>query len=214
MRRRETALRTRLDMRLARGLTPFVGRQAEMALLDECWAQARDGVGRVMMIREAMTRMLLESGQLRKTPTGYELTAALGALCIERWDGTLRGVVAPAAPHPRSILASSPPSRTGMAASQSLQLRDAAYQPAAGRTRRPPAMAIGLTDPGWSSRESLWLPVHPDPRLREQIEQRVAHLQTPALQGPASRSHTGATSSRLWTTVTHGAQRLWPYGIH
>ena len=45
--------------------------------------------------------------------------------------------------------------------------------------------AIGLTDHVWSYREYIWLPVHPDPDLRQQMQERIAHLLTPALQEPA-----------------------------
>jgi hypothetical protein len=62
-----------------------------------------------------------------------------------------------------------------------------------GHTLRPPAMAIGLTDHVWSYREYIWLPVPPDPDLRQQMEERIAHLLTPALQEPA-RGHTRVKS--------------------
>jgi hypothetical protein len=51
-----------------------------------------------------------------------------------------------------------------------------------GRTPRTPAMVIGLTDHGWSSRESLWLPVHADPIVTKQLDERIAQLLPPALQ--------------------------------
>jgi hypothetical protein len=44
-------------------------------------------------------------------------------------------------------------------------------------------MAIGLTDHVWSYREYIWLPVHTDPVLTVQMEERIARLLTPALQG-------------------------------
>src|SRR5215475_12394254 len=47
-----------------------------------------------------------------------------------------------------------------------------------GRTPRTPAMAIGLTDHGWSSRESLWLPVPTAPVLTQQMDERIARLLT------------------------------------
>ena len=50
-----------------------------------------------------------------------------------------------------------------------------------GRTRRTPAMAIGLTDHVWSDREYIWLPVHTDPGLTKQMDERIARLLTPAL---------------------------------
>jgi len=51
-----------------------------------------------------------------------------------------------------------------------------------GRTRRTPAMAIGLTDHVWSYREYIWLPVHADPALTRQLDDRIRQLLTPALQ--------------------------------
>ena len=51
-----------------------------------------------------------------------------------------------------------------------------------GRTSRTPAMALGLTDHVWSYREYIWLPVHTDPVLTKQLDERMAHLLTPALQ--------------------------------
>jgi hypothetical protein len=43
-------------------------------------------------------------------------------------------------------------------------------------------MAIGLTDHIWSYREYVWLPVHPEPVLTKQMDDRLARLLTPALQ--------------------------------
>jgi hypothetical protein len=51
-----------------------------------------------------------------------------------------------------------------------------------GRTPRTPAMAIGLTDHIWSYGEYIWLPVHTDPVLTKQMDERMARLLTPALQ--------------------------------
>jgi hypothetical protein len=53
-----------------------------------------------------------------------------------------------------------------------------------GRTPRTPAMALGLTDHVWSYREYIWLPVHTDPVLTKQMDERLARLLTPALQDP------------------------------
>jgi TOMM system kinase/cyclase fusion protein len=41
---------SRLDIVSPRGLTPLVGREAEVALLCERWAQARDGLGQVVLL--------------------------------------------------------------------------------------------------------------------------------------------------------------------
>ena len=50
-----------------------------------------------------------------------------------------------------------------------------------GKTKRTPAMAIGLTDHIWGYREYIWLPVHPDPILKNQMDERVEQLLAPAL---------------------------------
>jgi hypothetical protein len=58
-----------------------------------------------------------------------------------------------------------------------------------GHTRRTPAMVIGLTDHVWSYREYIWLPVHPNPVLTQQMDERIARLLTPALQDlPSGRT--------------------------
>jgi hypothetical protein len=49
------------------------------------------------------------------------------------------------------------------------------------------ALATGLTDHIWSYREYIWLPVHKDPVLTRQMEERIARLLTPALQGRPER---------------------------
>jgi len=50
-----------------------------------------------------------------------------------------------------------------------------------GKTKRTPAMAIGLTDHIWTYREYIWLPVHPDPILKKKMDERIEQLLTPAL---------------------------------
>jgi hypothetical protein len=52
-------------------------------------------------------------------------------------------------------------------------------------------MALGLTDHIWSYGEYIWLPVHADPVLSKQMDERMARLLTPALQGqPLGRTQT------------------------
>jgi len=46
----ESAAQSRLDVAATRGLTPLVGREAAVALLRERWAQARDGLGQVVLL--------------------------------------------------------------------------------------------------------------------------------------------------------------------
>jgi hypothetical protein len=65
-----------------------------------------------------------------------------------------------------------------------------------GHTPRTPAMAIGLTDHVWSSRESIWLPVHADPALAQQLDERIRHRPTPALQDqPSVRKQTASPAA-------------------
>jgi predicted ATPase len=46
----ESAAQSRLDVAGATGLTPLVGREAEVTLLHERWAQSRDGLGQVVVL--------------------------------------------------------------------------------------------------------------------------------------------------------------------
>ena len=46
-----SALQTRLDIGIARGLTPLVGRAAELALLRDRWTSVQEGMGQVVLLR-------------------------------------------------------------------------------------------------------------------------------------------------------------------
>jgi hypothetical protein len=119
--------------------------------------------------------------QLRLRQLGETIQTAF----MERWYGTLRGLVAPLRRRTRCLSWSRIRHRGKVWLMVSLynfvlphkSLRQ-------GRTLRTPAMAIGLTDHVWSYREYVWLPVHTDPVLRQQMEARITHLLTPALQAP------------------------------
>ena len=101
----------------------------------------------------------------------------------ERWYGTLRGLVAPLRRRTRCLSWSHARHRGKVWLMVSLynfvmphkSLRQ-------GHTPRTPAMAIGLTDHIWSYREYIWVPVHPDPVLTKQMDERMSRLLTPALQ--------------------------------
>ena len=118
--------------------------------------------------------------QLRLRQLGQTIQTAF----MERWYGTLRGLVAPLRRRTRCLSWSRPRHRGKVWLLVSLynfvmphkSLRQ-------GRTPRTPAMAIGLTDHVWSYREYIWLPVHTDPVLTKQMDERIARLLTPALQG-------------------------------
>jgi TOMM system kinase/cyclase fusion protein len=47
---RETEAQTRLDVAATRGLTPLVGRNSEVTVLWERWAQVKDGMGQVILL--------------------------------------------------------------------------------------------------------------------------------------------------------------------
>ena len=118
--------------------------------------------------------------QLRLRQLGTTIQTAF----MERWYGTLRGLVAPRRRRTRCLSWSRVRHRGRLWLMVSLynfvmphkSLRQ-------GRTRRTPAMAIGLTDHVWSCREYVWLPVHADPVLRQQMDEQIERLLTPALQG-------------------------------
>ena len=110
---------------------------------------------------------------------------------MERWYGTLRGLVAPLRRRTRCLSWSRARHRGKVWLLVSLynfvmphkSLRQ-------GRMVRTPAMAIGLTDHVWSYREYIWLPVHADPSLTEQLDARITYLLTPALPDqPPGRTH-------------------------
>lgn len=61
---------------------------------------------------------------------------------------------------------------------------------------RTPAMAIGLTDHVWSYREYIWFPVHDDLKRRQEMDQRVQDLLTPALPDPATEKASAHSPSK------------------
>lgn len=120
-----------------------------------------------------------------------QLGATIQTAFMERWYGTLRGLVAPLRRRTRCLSWSRARHQGKVWLIVSLynfvmphkSLRQ-------GRRARTPAMAIGLTDHVWSYREYIWLPVHADPILTKQLDERIAHLLTPALQDqPPGRTH-------------------------
>jgi IS1 family transposase len=117
--------------------------------------------------------------QLRLRQFGETIQTAF----MERWYGTLRGLVAPLRRRTRCLSWSHARHRGKVWLMVSLynfvmphkSLRQ-------GHTPRTPAMAIGLTDHIWSYREYIWVPVHPDPVLTKQMDERMSRLLIPALQ--------------------------------
>ncbi|WP_089718305.1 AAA family ATPase, partial [Candidatus Entotheonella palauensis] len=47
----ESTMQTRIEVGLARGLTPFVGREAELAVLRDRWTYVQEGMGQVVILR-------------------------------------------------------------------------------------------------------------------------------------------------------------------
>jgi DNA-binding winged helix-turn-helix (wHTH) protein/predicted ATPase len=47
----ESMTQTRIEVGMARGLTPFVGREAELAVLRDRWTYVQEGMGQVVMLR-------------------------------------------------------------------------------------------------------------------------------------------------------------------
>src|SRR5215813_7116552 len=118
--------------------------------------------------------------QLRLRQLGETIQTAF----MERWYGTLRGLVAPLRRRTRCLSWSHLRHRGKVWLMVSLynfvMPHKSLHQ---GRTQRTPAMALGLTDHVWSYGEYIWLPVHTDPDLSTQMDERMARLLTPALQG-------------------------------
>ena len=121
--------------------------------------------------------------QLRLRQLGTTIQTAF----MERWYGTLRGLVAPLRRRTRCLSWSHARHRGRLWLMVSLYnfvMPHKSLQQ--GHTPRTPAMAIGLTDHVWSYREYTWLPVHTDPVLRQQMAARITHLLPPALPAPPS----------------------------
>lgn len=117
--------------------------------------------------------------QLRLRQLGTTIQTAF----MERWYGTLRGLVAPLRRRTRCLSWSRARHRGKIWLLVSLYNFVMPHQSLMqGRTPRTPAMAIGLTDHIWSYREYILLPVHTDPALIKQMDAQIARLLTPALQ--------------------------------
>jgi len=112
-----------------------------------------------------------------------QLGETIQTVCMERWYGTLRGLVAPLRRRPRCLSwrRSRPRGTVWLLVRLSncvlphKRLRQ-------GRTPRTPARALGLTDHVWSARAYVWLPVQTDPALTRQLDDRIRQLLAPALQ--------------------------------
>lgn len=124
------------------------------------------------------------SKQLRLRQLGETIQTAF----MERWYGTLRGLVAPLRRRTRCLSWSRLRHRGKgwlMVSLYNFVMPHKSLRQ--GRTLRTPAMAIGLTDHVWSYREYIRLPVHTDPVLITQMDERIAQLLTPALHDQPHR---------------------------
>jgi hypothetical protein len=150
-------------------------------LLSAQVVKVRDKTGHVVEVR---TRVVC--GGPRRFVTqlrGRHLGETIQTAFMERWYGPLRGLVAPLRRRTRCLSWDLTRHRGRVWLLVSLynfvmphkSLRQ-------GHTPRTPAMALGLTEHVWSSRESLWLPIHRDPVLAKQMDERIGRLLTPALQ--------------------------------
>jgi len=102
---------------------------------------------------------------------------------MERWDGTLRGLGAPL--RRRTRCRSSSPNRHRARVWWVVELYHFVLPHQSLRQHgrpRTPAMAIGLAQHVWSSRDDRWYPVHPDPLGLQLMQQRVKDLLIPALE--------------------------------
>jgi hypothetical protein len=164
-----------------------VGRKPQARLVapkDLCYAQVvkvRDTTGQVVEV----SRRVVFGGprrfgkQLRLRQLGETIQTAF----MERWYGTLRGLVAPLRRRTRCLswIATRHRGRIWLLVSlyNFVMPHKSLRQ---GRTRRTPARAIGLPDHVWSYREYIWLPVHTAPVLTKQMDERIARLLPPACQ--------------------------------
>lgn len=117
--------------------------------------------------------------QLRLRGLGSTIHTAF----MERWYGTLRGLIAPLRRRSRCLSWSSSRHKGRLWLLVDLynfvmphrSLRQ-------GTQQRTPAMAIGLAHHVWTYREYIWMPIHPDPVLRKKMDEEIEHLLQPALE--------------------------------
>ena len=171
------------------GRKPKPRRVAPKTLFDAQVVKIRNKAGQVVEV----SRRVVPGGprrvgkQLRLRQLGETIQTAF----MERWYGTLRGLVAPLRRRTRCLSWSRARHRGKVWLMVSLSNFVMPHKSLRqGRTPCTPAMAIGLTDHVWSYREYIWLPVHTDPVITKQLDERMAQLLTPALQDqPTGRTH-------------------------
>lgn len=140
----------------------------------------RDRAGRVVNVS---TRVVF-GGPRRflKTLSQKGLGNTIQTAFMERWYGTLRGWVAALRRRTRCLSWNVARHRGRVWLMVSLYNFVIPHKSLKqGREKRTPAMAIGLTDHVWSYREYIWLPVHHDPILKQERDERIQQLLTPAV---------------------------------
>lgn len=142
--------------------------------------KVRDATG---MLVEVTTKVVFGGPrrffkQLRERGLGTTIQTAF----MERWYGTLRGLVAPLRRRTRCLSWSQVRHQGRVWLLVSLYNFVIPHKSLGrGWRKRTPAMAIGLTDHVWTYREYIWLPVHHDPTLQKEMDERIQKLVTPAL---------------------------------
>jgi hypothetical protein len=167
-----------------------VGRKPKPRLVapkDLFYAQVvkiRDKTGRVMAVSTRVgfggPRRFTKHMRLR------QLGATIQTAFMERWYGTLRGLVAPLRRRTRCLSwhRLRHLGRVWLLVYNFVMPHKSLRQ---GRTAQTPAMALGLTDHVWSYREYIRLQVHTAPTLTKQMDDRIVDLPTPALQAHPQR---------------------------
>jgi IS1 family transposase len=143
--------------------------------------QVRNKTGRVVEV----SRRVVFGGprRVRKQWRLRLLGTTIQTAFMERWYGTLRGLVAPLRRRTRCLSWSHTRHRGKVWLVVSLDNFVLPHKSLRQEhTSRTPAMALGLTDHVWSYREYIWLPVHTEPVITKQLDERIAQLLTPALQ--------------------------------
>ena len=140
----------------------------------------RDSAGAVVNV----SRRVVFGGPRRflKTLSQQGLGTTLQTAFMERWYGTLRGWVAALRRRTRCLSWNVARHRGRIWLIVSLYNFLLPHKSLKqGKEKRTPAMAIGLTDHVWTYREYIWLTVHHDPILKQERNERIQQLLTPAV---------------------------------
>ena len=140
----------------------------------------RDSGGTVVNV----SRRVVFGGPRRflKTLSQKGLGNTIQTAFMERWYGTLRGWVAALRRRTRCLSWNVVRHRGRVFLMVSLYNFVLPHKSLKqGKEKRTPAMAIGLTDHVWSYGEYIWLPVHHDPILKQERDERIQQLLTPAV---------------------------------